>query len=463
MGNLDTIKAIGGIGFIVLQLGLSVYAVISVFGLKDHWLETVPESATVLTVQMKGFSGPVHVLVPTNCRRFVENDAQINKTAHVEENDDNINKSMKQESDKTARVEENDENINKSMKQESERRLVSRHQSGQPFSGAVEHSIPLPKDYDTSLGFLETTGGLVEHAKSRRARRLTDEYNGVNYDFNSTHIEVKRCDRKLYFEKSTSAQNYWAMTWLSGKDTMMELRDTRCRMLWYLAIANIISLSLNCIGDAAKKMGAAQMIPVSAGFEPLPNQENQGKPDMCTKITTAICSALGTVITKLATLQSQCSILSLFFIYWHEDFYVTSYIPGKAFLSLVGIIVCLPISTLAMMAASKTNSSLSAAIGVVTMLLTIAWFFVIYIPLVFGYGIYNFNFLWNTAMADDIEQMSFGVVQTQSDAAYLKHERVVEAEWNEKGMKDVGLELVDWIVGAHTSEIIINFVLDLVV
>lgn len=424
----------------VVQVGIMFWALADVHGLHDRWLDTVPESATVLTVQMEGFTGPVHVLIPTNCTRFEENDAIIKqRAAHGEQ-------------------------------EHAERRLESPGsaaevtQARSPFTVAFEQSSHLRAGSIGSTGPSQSFG--ISDGRFLQEERA-DEGDGIF--FNESHIFVERCGKKLTFTMPTAWQRYLAMVYLSGKDTMQELRHTRGRMLWFLTFTTILETLVSTA------MVFVSTIPGSPGYQQVQEQASMAMPQ---KICLAAFNTCFVEIPKkLATTQNTLAILSLFTTFWHEDYYVTSFIPGKCFLAIAGVYVALPCFLLA--ADAKNGNPVAMLIACSAVLYLVFVFFGVLIPDIFGYSGYNSDFLWNTAMADEVTKMTHGVFQFHGTAEYLKNETIINAKWTEDqrkkdvgqgvvhhanslsgGKMDVGADVVNWLFGAHASEIIMNFFLD---
>jgi hypothetical protein len=228
------------------------------------------------------------------------------------------------------------------------------------------------------------------------------------------------------------------MTWLSGWDSMEELRLTRCRMLWVLAIGCLLE-NLAPVFEAV----SAVVTPQANGYE----QMFGSQPNMVQKILLQLGSTVVGVFKKFATVQSQAAILSLFTVYWHEDFYVTSFIPGKAFLAIMSVYILAPCSVL--------DPKITCCFSVYVAIL----FFIILIPYIFGYAWYNTNFLWNTAVAEKVSGITYGLVQAHGNAEYLKNKDVLEVQWMEgPDNMAIGKQVVDWVFGAHTADLVIQFV-----
>jgi len=230
---------------------------------------------------------------------------------------------------------------------------------------------------------------------------------------------------------------------------MSELRNSRCRMLWLLIVGCIAETIIN----AVPKIIA--LLPED--YQKLgPTQEDQLADQPAA--SRAIVGLINNICAKWSTMQSQFGILSLFFIYWHDDYYVTSFVPGKAYLCIIGIYAMLPMIFFAY-SIDKTGQN--------PCILLMACFFCCFmgifivcvaIPLV-GYSWYNINFLWNTALAEAVTNETHGLLHYQGSAEYLKEEKILKSEWGSS--MQAGCAAIDWICGAHTSEIVMDFALTL--
>lgn len=447
----------------VAQFIIFCWAIKCVLGLRDQWLETVPIEATVLTVQMEGFWGPVHVLVPTNCTRFKANDALVEKLQAAGESKESSKDSRRLRSSiDTAGGAE----VQKPFAVQSERALrlptesIKSAMSDRLLKEEVHGHERWEKEAEAAV---ETEPEEEKEAVAELEERV-EEFEGVQY--RDGKIIVKRCGKELHFKQPDGHQSYMAMTWMGGHDDMDELRNTRCRMLVLLAISalfeNFLNMLLGVLQTCGEKMPMYKS-PFGAEYEKLTQQGFTGQDKQSlplpAKICCGICKMPFDALGKFAVTQSQMAILSLFFLYWHEDYYVTSYIPGKAFILIFALLVVMPC---AMCASAVPNGAVKN--GCVGCLMCFVLFVLVFveIPFLFGYNWYNINFLWNTAMADEGNKLTFGLAHFHSGADYLQDEKIIHTEFEEVDKMEAGRKVFDWMFGAHSSEVIMNFVMDLV-
>lgn len=160
----------------IAQFAFFAWVVTHMPGFRDTWLKTLPESATVLTVQVDGFWGPAQVLIPTNCTRFAESDA-----LHEDEG------------------------------------VAWAEDVGEGGSGDDEQG--------------NTTEGRLDQEQ-------VDDADGVSS--NGTHTIVTRCGKTLAFLEPSWFQRWGAMLWLLGHDTMSELRIARCQMMVFFIFMGVL-------------------------------------------------------------------------------------------------------------------------------------------------------------------------------------------------------------------------------
>jgi len=405
MGCFDTVKFVGKMACTVVQFVMFVWAVSQLPGLRDTWLSTVPDSATVLTVQADGFWGPVHVLVPTNCTRFSENDALY----------------------------EDDEG-------------AAGSQDGEAAMAPAQGEGGLDKGEQRNI------------TERRLDEEQVDEADGVSS--NGTHTIVTRCGKTLAFLEPSGWQRFGAVLWLSGKDTMSELRNTRCRMMMFLifcaVVENAMQLCTSFFQEYMKRGEAEQMIlPANGDAEQTSALLGAEQAPQSTGPAGMVLTALKTFVSaaskKFSTMQAQMAMLSLFIIFWHDDHYVTSFIPGKAYLmlfSLYAIIILLPLSV----ACCGHKATLFFGCSFLMDFLCV-WFAVVF-PMAVLYNCYQLNYLWNVGIAAEIRKETHGFLQVPNPAEYLEDNKVLRAEWASAGK--AASEVASYLFGAHAVEVFLD-------
>lgn len=267
------------------------------------------------------------------------------------------------------------------------------------------------------------------------------EFDGIVHQ--DGKIIVSRCNRTVTFNEPTAVQSYFAMLSLSGKDTMGELRNTRCRMLWLLGFGIFFEAFLNCIQpliDSGLGPPGYQKVPDGNGDAPLSCK--------------VICKGLGTMLSKFLTLQSQMAVLSLFNMYWvHHDHYITSFIPGKAFIFTYCFYAFLGCALPAVFRCGLTENLPYCILCIVLFYIGIIGF-----PMTFGYNLYQFQYLWKTGLGQAVEEDIFHGVINIDVGEQMSH-KVVETEWT--GDMEASKKIFDWMFGVHASEVVLSAVMEL--
>mmetsp|Transcript_53908 Transcript_53908/g.128395 ORF Transcript_53908/g.128395 Transcript_53908/m.128395 type:complete len:513 (+) Transcript_53908:72-1610(+) len=459
------------VAFGVFEIIVLVWAVGEIFPLRTTWLNTVPEHATVLTVQMQGFWGPLHVLVPENCTRFEENDAIVEEMKRANSSGDDAGASDIAE----------------------ERRRMLAHD--------------LPSDYGQAwaAGFLGAHQSFGKDDGREAGRAASDVHQ------NETHLTVERCGAALSFEQPTALQYYGAWVMVTGKDTMAELRHTRCRLMLVLIAWCILESVLNfaqnfnlfqvmaerCSNSAVAPDEPYEQLPQDSAADGTPTAANTVRTPTTPSIPAAPSEAslrsrftdprhlrrkLCGIVTnfplelcrKYLTVQGQTSILALFYVYWHEDYYITSYIPGKVLvIPVVLYAVGIP-AYVVMMAqqgpASKSNADELAGSDAPSpspwpwnwgaakdwnksqrLWLTVLIAAAITLPCVLLWLVFQANFLWNTGMCRYFTKQIHGLFEFKGGAAYLEEEKLVQTDW--KGTEDALRPLFTAVFGTHMFEV----------
>lgn len=90
---------------------------------------------------------------------------------------------------------------------------------------------------------------------------------------------------------------------------------------------------------------------------------------------------------KFATTQAQMSMIALFIVFSHEDHYITSFIPGRAFLMIFLSFVFLPLLALLSFVFLPCLCIFAVYLAVVAC--------GVCLPLTFGYTWFTLNYAWN--------------------------------------------------------------------
>eukprot|EP00429_Kryptoperidinium_foliaceum_P007563 CAMPEP_0176024760 /NCGR_PEP_ID=MMETSP0120_2-20121206/12104_1 /TAXON_ID=160619 /ORGANISM="Kryptoperidinium foliaceum, Strain CCMP 1326" /LENGTH=435 /DNA_ID=CAMNT_0017357941 /DNA_START=33 /DNA_END=1336 /DNA_ORIENTATION=- len=374
--------AVGSVIIFLVQSGIHVWQLTKLCSMKSDWLEVVPKSATVLTVQMDGFWGPVHVLVPKRCSRFEELDRLVaGEDIDELENESSLDDGINAHAEHDEAGMEHDENDDLPSQQGSA--TDSKHISNNTLRG---HS-----------------GGSAVAATERRlvADRTGEEF-GVYW--NSTHVTVRRCGKKLVWRSPSQWQQYLALTWTGGHDSVDELRRTRERLMYFI----FVMLCLTKLGKVGCQYGLNSPL-------------------------------LGRIVAPVETFIG-FAIVSLFNMFWYEDFYVISYIPGKAILSFVGALVVSPLIGFVVACIGGEDTGFIACIGVLAVS-TFVFLVPVWLPLFFGYTVYSIQYMWSTDVwnlaQDQFEHVSdvaqAANISVPSEFSQLRSYIKPEAHYLQKG------------------------------
>ena len=256
---------------------------------------------------------------------------------------DKIVESMQEEEEEESGHEEEEGN-EKEQHEEAEPKKSQQHKSksARLLSSFMESRAVESRDSEGLAIASEDILHLVDQEDQEASRMLeevdTDESSGVTYT--DTHVIVKRCGRELTFLRPTRSQNFWAMTWASGWDSMQELRSTRCRMLWLLVaiclLENIFNLITAILPRSALKWVVPEDSPTYEQLEQAEKVEQERKEAreklgcctiLCVKGCEVVCTLPCQLMQKYVSIQGQMAILSLFFLFWYDDYYITTYVP----------------------------------------------------------------------------------------------------------------------------------------
>lgn len=392
-------KTTCGLGCAGCEILIVLVGLWQVIYLQNAWFHTVPMYADVLTGQMEGYWGPVHVVVPQNCSSFQSFGAVQPAGASNQ---------------KKARL----------------LSLADTLEVKAPFVQPVEQVVsledsrlagpPAEAEDDTSAG--------TSFLPSRRLDGEPPPVDPASLEVtsNASYVVVRRCGRTVTLKQPTTGQWFWSMLWLSGADDAEELRNSRWRMLLLLAFLAVVDNIFNWAARIASDWGLRLLfLEITGGpreplvdpdgykYEPLTQPVGaklDGADSVVAKVGFCTAQQIVKVISKYITVQSQLALLSLFFIYWEDSYYVMSYIPGKAYICVFGFWVVVS-GLLCLFLMCDADTCCLTFWGIAFLLYILACIFLIFAFC--GYGVFQAQFLMNTAMADVANHQDTKLVDSQ--------------------------------------------------
>lgn len=387
------------------QIGVAVFVMHATKVMDKEWPRVLQaHGEKVMVVDMKGFLGPVHLLIPTDCREASKWDHRLDESLSEEldvetttQKPDHTNQGKADGKTTTQKPEHTQQRDSKARNPKGKEAVNDEEETGNkaasktPKSGDKRRVLKAEEDTDFEEDGNQMEGGgessnneLRKHSMPAPAEAR--ELLKIPFFIPNVTICKNGTLGKKDFHGPTPWQRYYSMISLSsmttgGTASMSKLHASRVKtyhsMFLLLMVTMAMKYSLKLIDVCTGCIGHKYV-----------QVWNGGRTTMDKVIESLMIHGVSIVFT----LAMQLTLCTVYLTFWQGEYFVMSYIPGIGFVIFFGSFVCFTIG-MVVDRIRQTMLNSSACYIYCFWIWWVIWMFAVCVPML-GYSVYVMQFVW---------------------------------------------------------------------